>query len=231
MWSIIIRTLLRVFRPLLKWFLPWSQRFLFGSAVKKVSKGALNSSPLNFSQPNLLLVGLSVVGLNGLHFLMILLYTDEKVVPLISAVVVTGVTAFFLLRGILCPHTRRERVVLLVVLGVFFGIFLLCFLVLNLAWLAFVSNLVLEVVLCFAVMLAELHRLNKIQTKAANSLMRRLGVKPESRIGKLLFKFGEVADSGLHAFDDEDEYADLGALENESLSTDINSVIEKEIEL
>ena len=148
----------------------------------------MSKAPLEFHAPNMFVTLLSVCGINGLNFLIMIFYMDSVVLPLISAGSVTAVTAFFLLRGFFCPHTRRERTVLLVALLVFFGLFVVCLLVIDIWWLALASKLILEVMLCSAVMLVEMRRVSNVQSKAVGAFMKKLNISQGSWFGKRLKK-------------------------------------------
>ena len=171
--------------------LPWLQRMLFSTAIKKAGKGALNKAPLEFHAPNMFVSLIAVCGINGLNFMIMIFHMDGVILPLISAGSVTAVTAFFLLRGFFCPHTHRERVVLLAALVVFFGLFVTCLFVLDIWWLALVAKLILEVTLCSAVMLVELRRVSSVQSKAVGAFMRKLKISQGSWIGKKLIKLSD----------------------------------------
>jgi len=171
-------------------FIPWVGRFLFGSMVKKAGKGVLKKAPLGFYSPNLLVTGVSVLAINGLNFFVMLFLTDSKWLSLISAASVTAVTAFFLLRGFFCEHTRRERTALLIALLVFFGLFVFFLFYLDIVWLALVAKLTLEVILCFAVMLAEINRMNRTQAKVVVTIMRKLRISPRKPVGRFVLWIG-----------------------------------------
>jgi len=170
--------------------IPWVGRFLFGSVVKKAGKGVLNKAPLDFHAPNLLVTGITVLAINGLNFFVMLFLTDSKWLSLISAGSVTAVTAFFLLRGFFCEHTRRERIALLAALLVFFAMFVVFLFVIEIVWLALVAKLTLEVILCFAVMLAEINRVNRTQAKVVLGIMRKLRISPRKPVGKFILWIG-----------------------------------------
>jgi len=185
MWLLITHT----FGRLIGLIIPWLPRYLFSSLVKKAGKGALKKSPLSFASPNFLVSIIAVCGINGLNFVVMLFLTDSKMLWLISAGSVTVVTAFFLFRGFFCSHTRRERVILLAALLVFFGLFIVCLFVLDIVWLALVAKLTLEVILCFAVMLAELRKLNQTQSKVVEVIMKKLRISPDKLLGRGILRF------------------------------------------
>lgn len=200
--SVIIAHLSHLFMQVV---LPWLERYLFNTAVKQVSQKTLDSTSLNFEKPNLLLVFISVLFLNGLNFIIAHLYTNGKIVPVISTIIVSAVTAFFLLRGFFSPRSKRERRVLLVIMLFFLSLYLVCYTVYDIKWLALISKLVLEVVLCWAVMLSELHRLNKAQSLVVDKIMSALKIDPEKRVGKIIEKYGKIADESLCAIAREKE--------------------------
>lgn len=169
---------------------PGLGKFAFGSVVKKAGTGVLNKAPLDLHAPNLLVSTISVLAINGLNFFVMLFLTDSNLLSMISAGSVTVVTAFFLLRGFFSPRTKRERITLLIALIVFFGLFVFFLLVAKIVWLALVAKLTLEVILCFAVMSAELNRLNKTQAKVFLTIMRKLRISPRKPLGKLILWIG-----------------------------------------
>jgi len=171
---------------------PWLGMFAFGSLVKKAGKGVLEKAPLDLQAPNLLATGITVTLINVLHFVIMLFLTDSKLLSLISAGCVTAVTAFFLLRGFFCEHTRRERIALLSALLVFFALFVFFLFVVDIVWLALVAKLTLEVILCFAVMLAELNALNRTQSKMVRAIMRKFGISPDKAVGKAILWIGGI---------------------------------------
>ena len=171
-------------------FIPWVGNLLFGSVVKKAGKGVLNKAPLDFYAPNLLVTGITVLAINGLNLFVMLFLTDSKWLSLISAGSVTAVTAFFLLRGFFREHTRRERTALLAALLVFFVLFVVFLFIIDIVWLALVAKLTLEVILCFAVMLAEINRMNRTQAKVVVAIMRKLRISPRKPIGKFILWIG-----------------------------------------
>jgi len=189
MWSFLTQPLSKVWGKLLVILLPWLRRYLFNSLVKKAGRGALNKAPLNFHAPNLIVTGISVFVINGMNFALTLWFAEGVLLSLISAGLVTVVTAFFLLRGFFCPHTRRERIVLLIVLLIVFALFVIFRVVIDIPWIALVIKLSLEVIFCFAVMLSELRRLNAAQSKAVNITTRALGISPDGFFGKIIMRF------------------------------------------
>ena len=188
MWNILAQPISNLWGKLLVIALPWLQRFLFNTAVKRASRGALKKAPVNFYAPNLIVALISVLVINGINFSITLWFTDSVAVSLISAGSVTLVTAFFLLRGFFCEHTKRERVILLIVLAISFGLFVLFRVVIEIPWLALVIKLTLEVIFCFAVMLSELNRLNTAQSKAIDVIMKKLRISPDKFIGKMIIR-------------------------------------------
>jgi len=188
MWSFIAQPLSKFWGKMLLIALPWLRRLLFSSVVKQAGSGALKKAPLGFHAPNLIVTFFSIIVINGINFVITLWFSDDILVSLISTGSVTAVTAFFLLRGFFCPHTKKERVILLSVLLVFFGLFVFFRVVIDIPWLALVLKLTLEVIFCFAVMLSELHRLNKAQGKAIDAAMRTFKISPEGFIGKWIIK-------------------------------------------
>jgi len=195
MWSLLVQPFSKLWSKLLLLAIPWLRRWLFGRVVKTAGKGALKKAPLGFHAPNLIVTGISICVINGINLLVSLLYSDGIMISLISAGSVTAVTAFFLLRGVFCPHTKRERIVLLSVLIVFFLLFLVFLLIVEVPWLAFVFKLTLEVIFCSAVMLVELNRLNRAQSRAVDAAMKALKVSRDGRIGKLFMRFGAPRES------------------------------------
>jgi len=189
MWVLLLRPLSRLWGKLLVIALPWLRRWLFGHFVKKAGKGVLNKAPLKFYAPNLLVTAITVCVINAINFLVTLWYADGVMISLLSAGGVTAVTAFFLLRGIFCSHTQRERIVLLLALLAFFGLFVVFLVVIEIAWLALVLKLLLEVIFCSAVMLVELRLMNQAQSKAVDVAMKKLRISPDGRIGKLIIRF------------------------------------------
>ena len=185
MWVLITHA----FARLLGVILPWLPRYVFSSLVKKASKGALKKAPLRFQTPNFLVSIIAVCGINGLNFVVMLFLTDSKMLWLISAGSVTVVTAFFLLRGFFCSHTMKERATLLSALVLFFGLFVVCLFVWDIVWLALVAKLTLEVILCFAVMLVELRKLNRTQSRVVEAIMKKLRISPDKPVGKGILKF------------------------------------------
>ena len=184
-----MQPLSKLWSQLLLLVMPWLRRFVFNHIVKRAGKGALNKAPLSFHAPNLIVTGISVCVINGINFFITLWFTDSAAISLISAGSVTAVTAFFLLRGFFCPHTKRERVVLLFILLLCFGMFVLFRVVFDISWLALVTKLTLEVILCFSVMLSELRRLNQAQGKAVEIAIKTLKTSPEGFLGKTLIRF------------------------------------------
>jgi len=189
MWGLLARLFSKLWGKLLIIALPWLRRFMFSSVVKKAGRGVLFKAPLKFHVPNLLVTGITVCIINVINFLITLWYTDGFMLSLLSAGGVTAVTAFFLLRGIFCPHTKRERIVLLLVLLAFFGLFVVFLVVFEIAWLALVLKLMLEVIFCSAVMLVEMRRMNYAQSKAIDVAMRKLRISPDRPIGKFITRF------------------------------------------
>ena len=189
MWSLLAQPFSKLWGKLLLIALPWLRGFFFRSAVKKAGKGVLKKAPLSFHAPNLIVTFISVCFINGINFMITLWLSDGVVMSLISTGSVTVVTAFFLLRGFFCPHTRRERVVLLLILLFCFGLFVLFRVVFDISWLALVTKLTLEVILCFSVMLSELRRLNQAQGKAVEIAIKTLKTSPEGFLGKTLIRF------------------------------------------
>jgi len=219
MWSLIIQPITKLWSQLLLIALPWLQRFLFNSAVKKASSGALKKTPLSFYAPNLIATAICVCLINGVHFAITLWFTDGVAVSLISAGSVTLVTAFFLLRGFFCEHTKRERTILFIVLIVFFGLFVLFRVYIDIPWLALVVKLTLEVIFCFAVMLSELRRLNHAQTKAVEATMRKLRISPEGFIGKMIVRFF-VPKVNIPEDTENDASGEMLEVENDTPDTD-----------
>jgi len=206
--------------------LPWLQRFIFNSVVKKASKGALKKTPLSFYAPNIIASLICVLLVNGVHFTVTLWFTDGVAVSLISAGSVTLITAFFLLRGFFCEHTKRERIILLCVLFVFFGLFVVFQVVVKITWLALVIKLTLEVIFCFAVMLSELNQLDRAQSKVIMTAMKKLRISPDKFIGKMILKFfgpKTTLDNSVgeeDAPEDSTETEDIEAEENENAITE-----------
>jgi len=166
--------------------IPGMQKALFGSLVKKAGKGVLKTTPLRFHAPNLLVTAITVCGINGLNFIFMIFLTDSKLLSLISAFIVSSVTAFFLLRGFFYQPTKRERITLLIMLLLFFVLFVEFLFVLEIVWLALVAKFILEVILCFAVMLAEVRRLSQTQSRAVSAVMRKLKIAPEKAVGRFI---------------------------------------------
>ena len=189
MWSLIAQPFSQLWSKLLLLVLPWLRRFIFNHLIKRASRGALKKAPLSFHVPNLIVAGIAFCVINGINFFITLWFTDSVAVSLISAGSVTAVTAFFLLRGFFCPHTRRERTVLLMILLVFFGLFCFFRVVIDIPWIALVTKLTMEVIFCFAVMMSEVNRLNKAQGIAINVTLRTLRISPEGFIGRMILKF------------------------------------------
>ena len=189
MWALLVQPLSKIWSKLLLLFLPWLRGFVFKFFVKRAGRTALKKAPLSFHAPNLIVTFISVCVINGINFLITLWLSDGLVLSLISTGSVTAVTAFFLLRGFFCPHTKRERVVLLILLLVIFSLFVLFRVLVGNSWLALVLKLALEVIFCFAVMLSELRRLNRAQGKAVNVVMKSLRISPEKFIGKTITRF------------------------------------------
>jgi len=223
MWNILAQPISNLWGKLLVIALPWLQRFLFNTAVKRASRGALKKTPLNFYAPNLIVALFSVLVINGIHFSITLWFTDSVAVSLISAGSVTLVTAFFLLRGFFCDHTKRERVILLILLIISFGMFVFFRVVIDIPWLALVIKLTMEVIFCFAVMLSELNRLNTAQSKAIDVIMKKLRISPDKFIGKMIIRFfvpkNTLDDSAADkeaAVEEIEEIEDTKTVENEN---------------
>ena len=189
MWGLLAQPLSKMWSKLLLLFLPWLRGFFFKFFIKRAGRRALRTAPLSFHVPNLIVTIISVCVINGINFIITLWLSDGLVLSLISTGSVTVITAFFLLRGFFCPHTRRERIVLLILLLVIFGLFVVFKVVVGISWLALVLKLALEVIFCFAVMLSELRRLNHAQGKAIDVVMKSLKISPDKFIGKNIIRF------------------------------------------
>ena len=189
MWGLLTQPLSKLWSKLLLLALPWLRGYVFRFTVKRTGRQALKVAPLSFHAPNLIVTIISVCVINGINFLVTLWLSDDIKLSLITTGCVTVVTAFFLLRGFFCPHTRRERAVLLVLLIVIFGLFVLFRAVIGITWLALILKLILEVIFCFAVMLSELRRLNRAQGKAVDVVMKSLKIKPDGFAGKFITRF------------------------------------------
>jgi len=171
---------------LLNTFFPWLSQILFGTAVKKAEKSALKKSPFNFYAPNLLLSMIVILCVNIANFL-VMFFVREHVSPvLVSSGIVTLVTGFFILWGIRSKNNIRERVILFLILAVFFGVFVYFFVVVDRWWLAFVAKLTLEVLLCYAIMLTNKTRMDKAQSKLVILIVKLLRLPPDGRIARLL---------------------------------------------
>jgi len=189
MWGLLTQPLSQMWSKLLILVLPWLRGFVLKFFIKKAGKTALKKAPLSFYAPNLIVAFISVCVINGVNFIITLWLSDGLIFSLISTGSVTVITAFFLLHGFFCPHTRRERVVLLILLLVIFGLFILFRVVIGITWLALVLKLALEVIFAFAVMLSELRRLNRAQGKAVDVVMKSLRISPDKFIGKTILRF------------------------------------------
>ena len=189
MWSLLAQPFSRLWSKLLLLFLPWLRGYFIRFFIKRAGRSALKKAPLSFHMPNLIVTFISVCVINGINFIITLWLSDGMIFSLISTGCVTVITAFFILRGFFCPHTRRERVVLLILLLVVFGLFVLFRVVIGITWLALVLKLALEVIFAFAVMLSELRRLNQAQGKAVEVVMKSFKISPEKIIGRTITRF------------------------------------------
>jgi hypothetical protein len=122
--------------------------------------------------------------------LLILLLSKGRNNPIIiSAGVVTIVTAFFTLRGVRSKHATRERIVLLFILAAFFGTYVYCILVADWLWIAWIAKLTLELLLCYAIMISRKSTADAAQSRIVACASKSLKIKPGSLLAKLLSNF------------------------------------------
>ncbi|MCL2740730.1 MAG: hypothetical protein FWE70_01285 [Oscillospiraceae bacterium] len=168
---------------------PWLRQMAFDSAVKSAGKGALKRTPLNFRKPNMLVTAAAVATLNAANFIVMLILKGRAAPALISSGIVTLLTAFFILSGIRKGSARKERVALLITLAFFFAVFALFVAAADLWWVAWMAKLILEVLLCYSIMLTKKGReADKVQSRALAFVIRRLRLRPEGRLARLLMR-------------------------------------------
>jgi hypothetical protein len=171
---------------LLKLFFPWIRRTLFGTAVKSAGKGALKKTPLNFGAPNLLVSALAVCVVNAVKFAVMSIWRDSASPALVSAGIVTIVTALFAIQGARGKNIVRECIALFAMLAVFFGIFVFFIFIVDWWFLAFVAKLTLELLLCYAIMLSRKEKADAAQSKLVAGISKLLKITPDGRLAKLL---------------------------------------------
>jgi hypothetical protein len=185
-------------RPLIGFIVPWFQRFVFGRVVRTAGRGALNVAPLSFHAPNLL-VSLATVGAaNAVNFLVLLIFRGSNVAALISTGLVVLGSAVIITHDIFNKHSlsqciNRECLTLFAALAGFYGVFAFGILVGNLWWLAFGAKLILEVILCYSLMLTKRERFEHLQHKLIFGALGILRLPIEGRIAGLLEVFKLVS--------------------------------------
>jgi hypothetical protein len=117
-----------------------------------------------------------------------LIYNRNTIPVIFSSGLVTIITAFFVLRGVRSKHALKERIALFAILVAFFGIFLICILVINWWWLGWVAKFTLELLLCYAIMLSNKRKMDKAQSKAMAYIIKLLKIPPHGKLAKIMIK-------------------------------------------